>query len=137
LALEVVGSRATAALEGEDVVAAVLSPGSLRSGLFGLQPLYRGKYLRRLVVWGAGTGDGRGLCVAGALGQATLGRGWREILRSYFPGTEIEGLHAAAIKPPVRVKTPAPREAAPAKGIDLKARRALRERLRRQARERR
>ncbi|MBI5201361.1 MAG: hypothetical protein HY925_07230, partial [Elusimicrobia bacterium] len=50
-----------------------------------------GKVLTQLVVWGAGTGDGHGLCVAGAMGQAHLGRKYRTILAHYFPGGEVKG----------------------------------------------
>ncbi|MBI4425638.1 MAG: tetratricopeptide repeat protein [Elusimicrobia bacterium] len=90
-ALDVVGSRETLRVEGTEAIGAFLAPGSLRSTLFTLQPLYRGRTLRQLIVWGAGTGDGRGLCIAGALGQAHLGRKYRQILAHYLPGSEVRG----------------------------------------------
>ncbi|MBI4347974.1 MAG: SpoIID/LytB domain-containing protein [Elusimicrobia bacterium] len=90
-ALDVLGSRETLRLEGAGRIEAFLAPRSLRSTLFTLQPLYDGKVLRQLVVWGAGTGDGHGLCVAGSMGQAHQGRKYRNILAHYFPGTEVKG----------------------------------------------
>ena len=104
-ALEVVGADGKAEFAGFQEIQRLLSPGSLRSSLFTLQPLYDGKNLSRLIVWGAGTGTGLGFSRAGALGQAALGRPWREIVKSYFPNYEIRDLNrplprAAAAVPP-------------------------------------
>lgn len=84
-ALEFIGSRGSLLYAGRREIEGVLSPGSLRSTLFVLQPLYDGKELTRLLVWGAGTGSGLGMSRAGAAGQAALGRSWKEILMTYFP----------------------------------------------------
>lgn len=92
LALEVVGSRGVAFLEGEKAIAELLSPGSLRSTLFTIQPLAKGD----LLLWGAGTGHGLGLCLAGELGQASLGRSWKDILAHYFPALSLTDLNAKA-----------------------------------------
>ena len=114
-ALEVVGARGRATLEGEKAIADFLSPGSLRSTLFTLLPIYRGRTIEKLLVWGAGTGHGRGLCVAGAVGQAQMGRGYQAILAHYFPGLRFIGapnlpqpapLVEASAQPP-RKKNPA------------------------------
>jgi stage II sporulation protein D len=99
-ALEVTGSRGSVTLEGEKAMADLLSPGSLRSTLFTLQPLAGGD----LLIWGAGTGHGLGLCTAGALGQASLGRSWTEILPHYFPGLVLTDLNAK-LKPALAPKT--------------------------------
>ncbi|HAZ08033.1 MAG TPA: hypothetical protein DCZ01_05805 [Elusimicrobia bacterium] len=90
--IEIVGSRGRVTYVGRGEIQSVLSPGSLRSTLFVLQPLYDGKDLARLVVWGAGTGSGLGLPRAGAAGQAALGRPWRSILKTYFPRHEVRDL---------------------------------------------
>ena len=100
-ALDVVGSRETVRVEGREAIEAFLAPRGLRSTLFTLQPLYRGKVLQRLVVWGAGTGDGHGACLAGAMGQAHLQRTYREILSTYFPGSEVRGAPPEPPGPPV------------------------------------
>ncbi len=107
-ALEVAGTDGTVTFNGFAEVQRFLSPGSLRSGLFSLQPLYDGKNVARVIVWGAGTGHGVGFSRAGAVGQAALGKGWREILKHYFPKQEIQSVDRlnaaakAAAAPPVK-----------------------------------
>jgi SpoIID/LytB domain protein len=101
--LTVVGAEGTVSFTGFKEIQRLLSPGSLRSALFTMQPIYDGKSLSRLIVWGAGTGSGLGFARAGALGQAALGRPWREIVKHYFPNYEIRDLNhpsaAAHVKP--------------------------------------
>ena len=46
-----------------------------------------------LVVEGAGWGHGIGMCQVGALGRARAGQSYRDILLSYYPGTEIARLY--------------------------------------------
>lgn len=119
-ALKVIGARGKTVLEGRSAIEDFLSPSSLRSTLFTLQPLYQGRALQRLLVWGAGTGDGRGACVAGMLGLGALGKGFREILQHYYPGAVVEGVTGAAAA------------AAGKKGRETR-RRDLREKLRKKA----
>jgi stage II sporulation protein D len=90
LALELRGVLGTLLIEGEKAISEFLSPGSLRSTLFTLQPLREAGKLRRVLIWGAGTGHGLGLCRAGAIGQASLGRDFRAILLHYFPRLKLE-----------------------------------------------
>jgi SpoIID/LytB domain protein len=87
--LEVVGSRGSLTLEGAQAIASVLSPGSLRSTLFTVQPLMAGAKADRFIIWGAGTGHGLGLCRSGMLGQARIGRKWPAILTHYFPNLKL------------------------------------------------
>ncbi len=96
--LEVQGTRENLIFEGEPAIRQFLSPGSLRSTLFTIQPLYQGAKATHFVLWGAGTGHGRGLCQAGAVGQASLGRVWRQILAHYFPGLDVHDPRAPARK---------------------------------------
>lgn len=91
--LEVVGARGALRYKGFKEIAALLSPGTLRSTMFSFQPLYEGKTLSRVVMWGAGTGHGLGFPRAGALGQAALGAGWRDILKRYFPLLTVRDLN--------------------------------------------
>ncbi|MBI5244127.1 MAG: tetratricopeptide repeat protein [Elusimicrobia bacterium] len=105
LALEISGARGQALLQGEAEIQAFLSPGSLRSTIFTLQPLYQGREISHLIVWGAGTGHGRGLCVAGAVGQAQLGRSFKTILLHYFPGASLPGYQ----EPPPKMSVETPR----------------------------
>ena len=46
-----------------------------------------------LAVEGAGWGHGIGMCQVGALGRARAGQSYREILLTYYPGTEIARLY--------------------------------------------
>ncbi|HAM35880.1 MAG TPA: hypothetical protein DEB40_08425 [Elusimicrobia bacterium] len=105
-ALEVIGSKDTLLLESAKAMADVLSPGSLRSTLFTVQPLMSGSKADRFILWGAGTGHGVGLCRAGTLGQASMGRKWPIILKHYFPDLQVSS----------RLASPAPTALAPARG---------------------
>jgi SpoIID/LytB domain protein len=99
--LQVLGAGGTAEFVGFKEIQRFLSPGSLRSPLFTLLPMYDGKNLSRVVVWGAGTGTGLGFSRAGALGQAALGKPWREIVKHYFPNDEIRDLNHPPEPPPI------------------------------------
>ncbi|MBI5622650.1 MAG: hypothetical protein HY924_02600 [Elusimicrobia bacterium] len=99
LSLEVVGSADTLVLNGPDAISSVLSPKSLRSTLFTILPLYVGRTPTHFLLWGAGTGDGLGMCTAGAIGQASVGRKHHEILSHYFPGLVLWSPRAAQFKP--------------------------------------
>lgn len=102
------GSRAELELTGSEEIARVFSPGSFRSDLFVLTPLYSGHKVSKLLVWGAGYGHGRGVCVAGSVGQASLGRRFDQILHHYYPRLTLPGFTpppeppAAAPEPPRR-----------------------------------
>ena len=101
-AIEVIGAGGTSVYKGRKEIDELLGPGSLRSTLFTMQPLMDGKRVSRVILWGAGTGSGLGFPRAGALGQASLGIAWREIVRHYFPRLEIKDfLHPAAPVKPV------------------------------------
>jgi len=103
-AIEVIAADGSATYTGRKEIEELLGPNSLRSTLFTLQPLMNGKKLERVVVWGAGTGSGLGFPRTGALGQASLGVGWREIVRHYFPRLEVKDfLHPDAPKAPAGV----------------------------------
>jgi len=88
-ALEVVGSKASLTLEGAGKILDFLSPGSLRSTLFTIEPLMRGDGRSSFILWGAGTGTGIGMCKAGAAGQAAAGKDYKAILSHYFPTLKI------------------------------------------------
>jgi stage II sporulation protein D len=46
----------------------------------------------RLVVRGGGNGHGVGMCQWGAVGRARAGQDFRDILRTYYPGTTVEAI---------------------------------------------
>ncbi|MHB2027002.1 MAG: SpoIID/LytB domain-containing protein [Elusimicrobiota bacterium] len=89
VALEADGSRGTVQINGEKAVGEFLSPGTLRSALFTIQPIMDGRNASYFILWGAGTGSGLGLCEAGTIGQAAIGKDWRQILAFYFPKFKI------------------------------------------------
>jgi stage II sporulation protein D len=123
LALNVVGSAGTIRLKGAAAVADFLSPGSLRSTWFSIQPIGPAKKPRSFILWGAGDGRGLGFCKAGALGLAALGRSHQEILAHYFPELTIQSFYQAP--KPEQPKTAASKTAAQ-KGKAAPARRAAR-----------
>jgi stage II sporulation protein D len=43
----------------------------------------------KFIFRGRGFGNQIGLCEAGAVAQAASGRGYRDILNFYYPGTEL------------------------------------------------
>ena len=49
-----------------------------------------------VVVEGRGSGHGVGLCQWGAIGRARGGQSYREILRAYYPGTEVSAATSGA-----------------------------------------
>jgi stage II sporulation protein D len=91
-AIEVIGADGSAMYTGRKEIDELLSPNSLRSTLFTLQPMMDGKRVSRIILWGAGTGSGLGFPRAGALGQASLGVAWREIVHFYFPRLEVRDI---------------------------------------------
>ena len=91
-AIRVDGTAGSAVVEGDGPIAAALGSGALRSGLFTIRPVFKGKYPRFFIMRGIGTGDGNGLCVLGARGMAKArGAKYREILRHYFPLYKVSG----------------------------------------------
>ena len=99
LSLEITGASDTLVLNGPEAIGSVLSPGSLRSTLFTILPLYTGRSPTHFILWGAGTGSGLGMCGAGAIGQASIGRKYHEILSHYFPGLVLWIPRARELKP--------------------------------------
>lgn len=84
--LRVEGTAGSAVIEGPGAVSAVLGAGTLRSELFSIRPVFKGKYPRFFLVRGIGTGDGSGLCLLGSAGMAKArGAKYRDILKHYFP----------------------------------------------------
>jgi len=85
-ALRVEGTAGATVLDGQDAIAFALGSGALRSTIFSIRPLYKGRNPVYFVVRGIGTGDGKGLCLLGAYGMAkTRGSKYHDILNHYFP----------------------------------------------------
>ncbi|OGR68519.1 MAG: hypothetical protein A2081_05880 [Elusimicrobia bacterium GWC2_61_19] len=85
-AMRVEGTAGSAVVDGADAIEAALGAGALRSNLFSIRPVFKGKYPAFFILRGIGTGDGKGLCVLGAHGLAKAkGAKYRDILSHYFP----------------------------------------------------
>ncbi len=65
----------------------------LNSILFDITSEHRGGSVRGLRVDGHGWGHGIGMCQMGAIGRAKAGQSYRQILRTYYTGTEIARLY--------------------------------------------
>ena len=90
LTLEVIGTRGRQSVDGESAIRRLL--GGVKSALFvitreGGSPQGEPE---RWVIRGGGYGHGIGLCQHGAIGMATAGRPYKQILQHYFPGTHVE-----------------------------------------------
>ena len=80
------GTAGSVEIAGAGPIASALGAGSLRSTLFSIRPVFKGKYPKFFILRGIGTGSGDGLCVLGARGLAkTRGAKYRDILKHYFP----------------------------------------------------
>jgi SpoIID/LytB domain protein len=86
LALEVVGDRGRAVVEGELTIRRAL--GDLHSAMFVVD-----REGDALVLRGGGWGHGAGMCQWGAVGRARAGHGHREILRAYYAGAEVARIY--------------------------------------------
>ena len=49
--------------------------------------------LTEIIATGGGWGHGIGMCQVGAMGRAKAGQEYRDILRAYYPGTELRDLY--------------------------------------------
>ena len=89
--LAVEGSKKTETIREPEQILRLPASAPLRSPLFHLVTLYESnKKPKSFILWGAGTGKASGLCRAGAMGQAALGKKYQEILSYYFPGMKIQ-----------------------------------------------
>jgi peptidoglycan hydrolase-like amidase len=94
LSLRADGTAGSLVLEGFDAISQALAAGTLRSPLFTIRPVFRGKYPDYFLLRGMGTGEGRGYCVLGGHGMAkNLGSRYGEILLHYFPNYRIKKLY--------------------------------------------
>lgn len=105
MSVTVEGAAATAELKGFAEINSILAAKAMRSPLAAILPIYSGGTIRQLIIRGTGTGDGRGLCMAGAQNMAATGKTYKEILAHYFPSAGMadltpDGPTAAVSLPP-------------------------------------
>lgn len=93
LKLRAIGTKGYVDFEGDEAISNLLSAGSLRSSLFTIRPVMKGKYPLYFVVHGSGTGFANGenvLCLRGAEGLATKeSMKYKEILNKFFPNAQL------------------------------------------------
>ncbi|UCD15030.1 MAG: SpoIID/LytB domain-containing protein [Candidatus Omnitrophota bacterium] len=66
----------------------------LRSSAFKLEEKFSLSDQRQMLLfWGAGFGHGTGLCQEGAIKQAKEGYSYKEILRHYYPSTQVKAVY--------------------------------------------
>ncbi len=65
----------------------------LWSAAFQVHVTRTGNDVTKLVVTGAGSGHGVGLCQWGAIGRARAGQDHRRILETYYPGTRVDRIY--------------------------------------------
>jgi SpoIID/LytB domain protein len=82
--LKIAGAKDSLIIGKELEIRRALSPSHLYSSAFTVE-----REGSRLILNGAGWGHGVGLCQIGAAVMASRGIGYREILRHYYPGTEL------------------------------------------------
>ena len=81
---------------GRDRVRWILTPnrgGLLNSSKFDVALTRSDGRVTEIVANGGGWGHGIGMCQVGAMGRARAGQDYRTILRTYYPGTEIQKLY--------------------------------------------
>lgn len=98
LAMRFEGSKATYETQTPQETAFVLSAGTMRSNLFDIVPLYKGKNIKSVLVRGYDTGLGNGLCLRGADGLAKQGADFMAIIKYYFPQARILNTQTGAVK---------------------------------------
>lgn len=89
LAMRFEGSKGTYEAQTPQEIAFMLGAGTLRSNLFDIIPMYKGKNIQRVLVRGYDTGLGEGLCLRGADGLAKKGADYMAIIKYYFPQARI------------------------------------------------
>ena len=89
LSMRFEGSKGSYEAQTPQEVAFILSAGTMRSNLFDVVPLYKGKNIKSVLVRGYDTGMGMGLCLRGADGLAKTGADYMGIIKYYFPQARI------------------------------------------------
>jgi stage II sporulation protein D len=89
--LEVRGALGKAQVRGELEVRKLF--GGLRSSMFVVKAAAGSDGRPEFVFRGGGWGHGVGMCQTGAIGMAEAGKTYQDILRHYYPGSELKPLY--------------------------------------------
>lgn len=98
LAMRFEGSKGSYQTQSAQETAFILSAGTMRSNLFDVVPLYKGKNIKSILVRGYDTGEGNGLCLSGADGLAKQGADYMAIIKYYFPEARILDTSTGTVK---------------------------------------
>jgi stage II sporulation protein D len=94
--LNVVTTTGTIVIPAHTLRQVIRRPGNpngiLRSTLFKVDVRRDARRVLTVVVSGAGSGHGVGLCQTGALGMARAGQDGEKIIRHYYTGTDLKRL---------------------------------------------
>jgi len=87
--IQVIGTKGFITLTKEHHIRRYLGLGSQRSTQFMIETVVREGKAHSFVFYGGGWGHGVGLCQSGAAGRADAGMDYKEILVTYYEGTEL------------------------------------------------
>ncbi|MBN1542618.1 hypothetical protein JW992_10770, partial [candidate division KSB1 bacterium] len=91
--IEFVGTKDRLRVENELRIRQLMSPKTLYSSCFVVEPVFGAPAPQEFVLHGAGWGHGVGMCQIGAAMMAKTGLSEKRILQHYYPGTKIEALY--------------------------------------------
>ena len=89
--IKIEGTAGSVIIEGKDEVNRFLSAQTLRSNMFWIRAVMKGRFPDFFIIKGVGTGNFSGMCLYGAnyLAQ-NMGYNYKQILRHYFPNSTIK-----------------------------------------------
>ncbi|MCX7940746.1 MAG: SpoIID/LytB domain-containing protein [Endomicrobia bacterium] len=88
--LKIIGSKRTLTLKQEHKIRNIVPNGPLRSASFFVE---YNKNIDSFYFWGAGWGHGVGMCQSGVSNLASEGKNYIDIIKHYYPGTEVKKLY--------------------------------------------
>jgi SpoIID/LytB domain protein len=89
--IKIEGTAGNVEINGERDVNKFLSAGTMRSNLFYIRTVMKGKFPDFFIVKGIGTGNFKGICIYGANYLAkNMGYRYKDILKHYFPDAEVK-----------------------------------------------
>lgn len=98
LSMRFEGSKGSYQTKSAQATSFILSAGTMRSNMFDVVPLYKGKNIKKVLVRGYDTGEGNGLCLRGAEGLAKQGADYMAIIKYYFPNARILDTQTGTVK---------------------------------------
>jgi len=85
------GSAGNVEINGENEIKKIIFGNSLRSNLFYIRPVMKGKFPEFFIVKGVGSGEFKGLCLYGANYLANnMGYNYKQLIKHYFPDSAIK-----------------------------------------------